>query len=175
MSKTGFQAFAAGMIVATSVLGGTYLLSGTQQADADTEQQELSENEVEKFLTSKQQTAISIDEYEELLASKNAEVTEKASEEAPQEKTSENKEATQATEKAKEEPKEEVIKYNVTIKAGMTTNEVSNLLEQNAIISDSFEFDQYLIKNNYHTRVQLGTFEVQKGMTFQQLAEAITR
>ncbi|HZH62909.1 MAG TPA: hypothetical protein VEY70_25830 [Metabacillus sp.] len=171
MSKTGFQAFAAGMIVATSVLGGTYLLSGTQQAEADAEQRELSKNEVEKFLTSNQQTAISIDEYEELLASKNAEVTEKASEEAPKEETTENTEATQET----EEKKEDVIKYNVTIKAGMTTSEVSNLLEQNAIISDSFEFDQYLIKNNYHTRVQLGTFEVQKGMTFQQLAEAITR
>ena len=161
MSKTGFQAFAAGMIVATSVLGGTYLFSGNQQAEANVEQQELSQNEVEKFLTSKQQTAISIDEYEELLASKNAEVTE----------TTENTEAAQET----EEKQEEVIKYSVTIKAGMTTSEVSDLLEQNAIISDSFEFDQYLIKNNYHTEVQLGTFEVQKGMTFQQLAEAITR
>lgn len=172
MSKTGFQAFAAGMIVATSVLGGTYLLSGTQQAEADTEQRELSENEVAKFLTSKQQTAISIDEYEELLASKNAEVTEKASEEAPKKEVTENIEATQETEEKK---KEEVIKYNVTIKAGMTTSEVSDLLEQNAIISDSFEFDQYLINNDYHTKVQLGTFEVQKGMTFKQLAEAITR
>ncbi|WP_175639776.1 endolytic transglycosylase MltG [Metabacillus schmidteae] len=167
MSKKGFQAFAAGMIVATSVLGGTYLLSGNQQAAEAGTEQELSENEVEKFLTSKQQTAISIDEYEELLATKNAEVTE----EAPKEKTTDT---TQATEKT-EEKKEEVIKYNVTIKAGMTTSEVSDLLEQNGIISDSFEFDQYLIKNNYHTKVQLGTFEVQKGMSHNQLAEAITR
>jgi len=171
MSKTGFQAFAAGMIVATSVLGGTYLFSGDQHTEADAEQKELSEKEVEEFLTSNQQTAISIDEYEELLATKNAEVTEKATEETPKEETTENAEAT----KEAEEKKEEVIKYKVTIKAGMTTSEVSDLLEQNAIISDSFEFDQYLIKNNYHTQVQLGTFEVQKGMTFKQLAEAITR
>lgn len=174
MSKKGFQAFAAGMIVATSVLGGTYLLSGNQQAEADTEQ-ELSENEVEKFLTSNQQTAISIDEYEELLAAKNAEVTEKATEKTPKQETTTDKPQTTETTEKTEEKKEEVVKYKVTIKAGMTTSEVSDLLEQNGIVSDSFEFDQYLIKNNYHTKVQLGTFEVQKGMTYNQLAEALTR
>ncbi len=167
MSKTGFQAFAAGMIVATSVLGGTYLFSGKQQAEADVEQKELSEKEVENFLTDKQQIAIQIDEYEELLASKNAKVVEKETEEAPQEVKKDTASA--------EEKKQEVIKYKVTIKAGMTTSEVSDLLEQNAIITSSKEFDQYLIKNKYHTKVQLGTFEVQKGMTFLQLAKAITR
>jgi D-alanyl-D-alanine carboxypeptidase len=170
MSKLGFQAFAAGMIVATSVLGGTYLLSDHQSATADSEQKEVTEKQVSQFLKSNGKVSITSEEYEELLALKKEEVTQ---EESQNQQTETAKETEQP--KEAEEKKEEVIKYNITIKEGMTTSEVSDLLEQNAIIASSFEFDQFLIKNNFHTRVQLGTFEVQKGMTFQQLAEAITR
>ncbi|WP_121662843.1 endolytic transglycosylase MltG [Metabacillus litoralis] len=171
MSKLGFQAFAAGMIVATSVLGGTYLLSDHQSATADSEQKEVTEKQVNQFLKSNGQVSITSEEYEELLALKKVEVVQEDSQNQQQTETA--KETEQP--KEAEEKKEEVIKYNITIKEGMTTSEVSDLLEQNAIIASSFEFDQFLIKNNFHTRVQLGTFEVQKGMTFQQLAEAITR
>lgn len=173
MSKLGFQAFAAGMIVATSVLGGTYLLSDHEEANADVEQKVLSEKNVSDYLTKSGQVAIPTDEYEELLAAKNAEVVEPDTQQ--KQETTEKEEATEQQTKEPEEQKEEVIKYKVTIREGMTTSEVSDLLEQNAIITSSKEFDQFLIKNNYHTRVQLGTFEVKKGMTFQQLAEAITR
>jgi cell division protein YceG involved in septum cleavage len=167
MSKTGFQTFAAGMIVATSLLGGTYLLSDNKSAEADAEKKEVTNSDVESFLTSNGKVSISTDEYEELLAAKDKAVQQqdtKTAEETPQQE-----------ENTAEEKKEEVVKYSVTIKSGMTTSEISDLLEQNGIIEDSFDFDQFLIKGNYHQKVQLGTFTVQKGMTYNQLAEVLTK
>lgn len=169
MSKLGFQAFAAGMIVATSVLGGTYLLSDHQSATADSEQKEVTEKQVNQFLKSNGQVSITSEEYEELLALKKAEVVQEDSQNQQQTETA--KETGQP--KEAEEKTEDVIM--VTIKEGMTTSEVSDLLEQNGVIDSSFDFDQYLIRNNYHTKVQLGTFEIQKSMKFQDLAEAITK
>jgi hypothetical protein len=171
MSKSGFQAFAAGMIVATSVLGGTYFLTDHQPASADVEKKEVTEKDVESFLTSNGKISITTDEYEQLLAAKDQAVQQQGAQKA---KTPTQEEST-AKEEPVEQKKEEVIKYKLTIKAGMTTSEISDLLEQNGIISDSFEFDQYLIKGDYHQKVQLGTFEVQKGMDFYQLANILTK
>lgn len=169
MSKTGFQAFAAGMIVATSVLGGTYLLSDKQSATADAVKKEVTEKEVKSFLTDKGQTSIATEEYEELLATKD-----KALQQTETKKQAPKEDSTEEV-KPVEEKKEEAVKYKLTIQSGMTTSEVSDLLEQNGIITDSFEFDQYLIKGGYHQKVQLGSFDVQKGMDHKQLAEAITK
>lgn len=165
MSKIGFQTFAAGMIVATSVLGGTYLLSDKQPASADTENKEISESDVESFLTSNGKISIPTDEYEELLAVKDNALKQPIEQPEQTEKAEDKKE---------EEKQEEVVKYTVTVKAGMTTSEISKMLEQNGIISDSFAFDQYLIKHDFHKKIQLGSFEVQKGMDFYQLAHILT-
>ncbi|MCM3650472.1 hypothetical protein [Metabacillus litoralis] len=157
MSKVGFQAFAAGMIVATSLLGGTYFLSDKQSASADIEKKEVSESEVESFLTSNGRISIPTDEYEELLAVKDKAL----------------KQPVEQPEKV-EEKQEEVVKYTVKVTAGMSTYEISNVLEQNGIISDSFAFDQYLIKHDFHRKIQLGSFEVRKGMDWYQLAHILT-
>jgi hypothetical protein len=162
MSKVGFQAFAAGMIVATSLLGGTYLLSDKQPTSTDIEKKEISKSEVESFLTSNGRISIPTDEYEELLAVKDNALKQPV--EQPD----------KVEEKQPEEKKEEVVKYTVKVTAGMSTYEISNLLEQNGIISDSFAFDQYLIKHDFHRKLQLGSFEVQKGMDFYQLAHILT-
>jgi hypothetical protein len=159
------------MIVATSVLGGTYFLTDNQPASADVEKKEVTEKDVESFLTSNGKISITTDEYEQLLAAKDQAVQQQGTQKA---KTPTQEEST-TKEEPVEQKKEEVIKYKLTIKAGMTTSEISDLLEQNGIISDSFEFDQYLIKGDYHQKVQLGTFEVQKGMDFYQLANILTK
>ncbi|MDQ0233621.1 hypothetical protein [Metabacillus malikii] len=183
MSKARVQAFAAGMIVATSLLGVTYYLSDKQ---TDNTKKEITEKEVDTFLTEKGKMSIDTVEYEEYLATKDTANQEKEPAETPKENSTPAKEETppQAETPAKEETppqeeapekKEEEKKYTLTISEGMTTSAVSDLLEQNGIIEDSFEFSQFLIKNNYHQRVQLGTFEVKKGMDYNQLAQAITK
>ncbi|APH04378.1 endolytic transglycosylase MltG [Bacillus weihaiensis] len=177
MSKTGFRAFAAGMIVSTSVLGATYLFSNNQESSSPKEKQEISKDDVEAYLSNNGEIPIKTEEYEQLLAAKNASVQGETKAPETEQKTEEieKTEETPKAEEPKEEKKEETVTYKVTIKEGMTTSEVSDQLEQNGIIESSGEFDQFLIKNEYHTRVQLGTFEVKKGMTFEQLADAFTR
>ncbi|MDQ0224865.1 hypothetical protein CHH83_08250 [Bacillus sp. 7586-K] len=176
MSKTSFQAFAAGMIVATTLLGGTYLLTDNKSASADDKKQ-LTEKNVEKYLAENGRMAVEAEEYEELLAAKNSSEPKTDTAKDTKEDTAQKETTTEtpAKEAPAEEKKEEPVTYNLTISEGMTTSTVSDLLEQNGIIEDSFQFDQYLIKNNYHQKVQLGTFQVKKGMDFHQLAEAITR
>jgi hypothetical protein len=170
MSKVGYRAFAAGMIVATSVLGITYFFSDNQSADAS--KKEVTESDVESFLTNNGKISVTTEEYEQLLASKDKEVQQDQTE---QKQESTEKVETPATEEPEKEKEDQVITYNLTVTAGMTTNEISNLLEQNGIIKDSFDFDQFLIKGGHHQKIQLGTFEVKKGMNFFQLAEILTR
>lgn len=166
MSKTGFRTFAAGIIFSTSVLGGTYLLSDKEQATAKVEKK-ITDADIEAYLKNNNKMAIDTDEYAEFLATKNATAQKETTKVAEEPKT---EEATKV-----EEKKEEVVSYKIAIKDGMTTSEVSDALELNGIIDSSKEFDQFLISNDFHTKVQLGTFEVKKGMTFEQLADVITR
>ncbi|AIF43418.1 hypothetical protein X953_09835 [Virgibacillus sp. SK37] len=63
----------------------------------------------------------------------------------------------------------------MNIKPGMATSEISNLLEEKKIIKDSGKFDQYLEKENYSEKVQIGEFEVTSDMSFYELAEKIAR
>ncbi|MFC0270005.1 hypothetical protein ACFFIX_00840 [Metabacillus herbersteinensis] len=168
MSKNGFQSFAAGMIAATSVLSATFFLSGNAPtADEVALQKEVTETDVKDYLAKSGQMTITNEEYETLIKAKDQAA---------------NKEQQKATEKTAEtEVKEqedkpvEIKKYSVQIREGMTTGEVSDLLEQNGIITSAKDFNQYLIKGNYHREVQLGTFEVMQGMSFEELTEAITR
>lgn len=170
MSKTGFQAFAAGMIVATSVLGITYFFSDNQSATADTSKQKITESEVESYLTNNGKISIETEEYEQLLASKEAVQQSKTE----QKETTENVETPTSKEPAKEK-EEQAETYKFYVRAGMTTNQISDILEQNGIIEDSFAFDQFLIKGGYHKKIQLGTFHVKKGMDYYQLADVLTK
>ncbi|MED4530718.1 hypothetical protein [Metabacillus fastidiosus] len=164
MSKVGFQAFAAGMIVATSVMGASYFLENNQKSAEQSVQKEVTDAQVKNYLSKKGQLAISNEEYDDLKNQKEKLLIEQKNNQA-------NK-----TEQNKEQPKEqEKKKYTLMIRKGMSTSDVSNLLQANGIIASSKDFNQFLIKGNYHTKVQLGDFEVVQGMNFQQITAVITK
>ncbi|MGG3924688.1 hypothetical protein ABET51_01625 [Metabacillus fastidiosus] len=164
MSKVGFQAFAAGMIVATSVMGASYFLENNQKSAEQSVQKEVTDAQVKNYLSKKGQLAISNEEYDDLKNQKEKLLIEQKNNQA-------NK-----TEQNKEQPKEqEKKKYTLMIRKGMSTSDVSNLLQANGIIASSKDFNQFLIKGNYHTKVQLGDFEVVQGMNFQQITAIITK
>ncbi|MEC2076560.1 hypothetical protein [Metabacillus fastidiosus] len=164
MSKVGFQAFAAGMIVATSVMGASYFLENNQKSAEQSVQKEVTDAQVKNYLSKKGQLAISNEEYDDLKNQKEKLLIEQKNNQV-------NK-----TEQNKEQPKEqEKKKYTLMIRKGMSTSDVSNLLQANGIIASSKDFNQFLIKGNYHTKVQLGDFEVVQGMNFQQITAVITK
>ncbi|MRG86595.1 hypothetical protein GH754_09655 [Salinibacillus xinjiangensis] len=88
----------------------------------------------------------------------NDENTEKDDKEIAEEKTN------------SEEPK--TITIEVT--PGMMINEISSKLAEEGIIDNETEFEQYLEENDYARLIQIGTFEIQSGMSHNEIAEVLT-
>lgn len=73
------------------------------------------------------------------------------------------------------EEEEEITTYTLNIEEGMTSSEFSSLLEENNIVEDASEFNQYIEDEGYSLRVQIGEFELTSDMTVNEIAEEITR
>ncbi|MCM3596232.1 hypothetical protein M4D55_10650 [Metabacillus idriensis] len=158
MSKKGFQSFAAGMILSTSVLAATYFMGETNEKTAAVVSKEVTENDIKEYLIKKGQTAIDTKEYDELIAFKETALIEKQKQaEAPPE----------------EKPQNE--KYTLKIVEGMNTGDVSDILEQEGVIASAKDFNEFVINGNYHTKVRMGTFELTKGMSFSEIVNVLVK
>jgi len=70
---------------------------------------------------------------------------------------------------------ETVKSYHLSIQSGMTSKEISELLEKAGIIDKSESFDDYLAQREAQHLIQIGEYELNSGMNFKELAELITR
>ncbi len=66
--------------------------------------------------------------------------------------------------------------YDVTfvVESGSTSYDVTDILFENNLIDDKESFNQYLIQNNYNTKIKTGTFTVSSNSTYEELANALT-
>ncbi|MGG3574757.1 hypothetical protein ABES25_09710 [Bacillus gobiensis] len=161
MTKRGLQAFAGGMILATSVLAGTFYFSPDEKADASKDEAEITENQVKSYLEANKLVSLKRNDYEKLLTSKEEAL--KQADEAEQEKPAE-----------KETSKKEG-NYKLTIQDGMSSADVSNQLEKDGLIPSARDFNDYVIDGGYHTKVRAGDFELKYGMGFKQIVNVLTR
>lgn len=171
MNKRVLQAFSAGIFTSTSILTLTFYLGGYHKPAVV--ENKITESDVESYLLENEQIAISKKDYEEYTKLRESASTKQNMTKQKEESSDSKQNNKPAEEKPKEEPKSKST--TITIKEGMTTSDVSKLLESAGIIKSSSEFNKYLIEHDYHTRVQIGTFKVQEDMSFYELAEAITR
>jgi cobalamin biosynthesis protein CobT len=104
-----------------------------------------------------------------------AENTEEEDSTEDEDSNEETEEEESEEENEDEENEEEISTYTLNIESGMTTSEFSSLLEENNIIDDAFEFNQYIEDEDYSLRVQIGEFELSSDMTMYEIAEEITR
>ncbi|SFA96136.1 MULTISPECIES: endolytic transglycosylase MltG [unclassified Bacillus (in: firmicutes)] len=164
MNSRVIRAFALGIVFAVSILGTYYYVKDVGVSG------ELNEQSAKKYLEKKNFVVLTSDEY------KKTQFKEKA---VKKETAAKKKESptTSSIEKpaAPVEKKPEVINYSLYIVSGMTSGEIAEVLAKQKIVANKFEFEQYLIKNNYHTEVQLGTFEVNSEMTYEEIAKVITK
>ena len=79
------------------------------------------------------------------------------------------------TQSTPEETKAEVKSYTLTIEAGMNSSDVAHRLEENGIIEDSFVFQQYLIDRKLDGAIQIGSYQVSSGMSFEAITSIITK
>ncbi len=67
-----------------------------------------------------------------------------------------------------------VVTGQITITSSMGSESVSQALKNAGIISDWSDFNNYLINNGYAQRIQNGTFTVNSGMSYKEIAELIS-
>lgn len=65
-----------------------------------------------------------------------------------------------------------VVTYTLTIASGMSSNTVCEMLKRAGIIENSVDFDNFLVGSGYADRIRVGSFEVNSGMSYEELAAA---
>ncbi|TRZ37580.1 hypothetical protein CEQ21_19220 [Niallia circulans] len=167
MNKRSLRSFAFGLFAASSIIGAYTVYSGGVGTAEKTDKQ-ITTEQAEKVLSTAGYTAIKSDEYKELIAAKD-----KADKAAQQAKADADKKAAEQkeTDKADTQP----VSYKLKIKSGMNPAEIAETLAKQKIIKDKDEFEAFLIDNDYHTKVQVGTFRVYSDMSFREIAEKITK
>lgn len=73
-----------------------------------------------------------------------------------------------------QEKKPEKKTVQITIRGGMSSYPVCQMLQELGMVKDAAEFDDYLVKNGYANRISVGTHTLTIGMSFEEIAIAIS-
>lgn len=84
-------------------------------------------------------------------------------------------EKTEAESEIQEPESENLNSVLITIKSGSGSETVCRQLEAEGLVERSEDFNNYLIKNGYATRISVGTFEIGSGSTWEEIAKIITK
>ncbi|RSD27450.1 hypothetical protein [Mesobacillus subterraneus] len=163
MNKRTAQAFALGLLFSAVLLwaGSSVIAEKEPKKEAP---QEIAVSDAKKVLEGKGFQVLNSTEFSELNEKAEAAVKEeKPKEEAPAEKAEE-----------KEEVKEEK-KFTLVIAGGMSPGDVAIMLKSQGIIDDNKKFERFLIDKGYHTKVQIGQYELTTGLDYHQIAKIITK
>ena len=155
-------------------------LTTGRESPMDTEAGSTAETESSEASTTVQETTTGIRETTTQQETTTQETTtqETTATRAAQESTTETTheasateaETTQAENESTETEASTVITYTLTIASGMSSNTVCDILKKNGIIADSGDFDRFLVSNGYADRIRVGSFEVNSGMSYDELA-----
>ncbi|MGY0692912.1 hypothetical protein ACW2QC_09015 [Virgibacillus sp. FSP13] len=176
--KQPIRSFSIGLFTASLILLIVFLFIDDSKNNTD----DIAADDMIEALKEDGYRVLSESEYISLSVNDNGkDTTEEEKEEQPATEQKDNekaeKEENKADDNSKEEKKEKEAKktYTITIKSGMASSEISNLLVENDIIDDADEFSQYLEKEGYAKKVQLGKFKVSSDMSNYEIAEEITK
>ncbi|MCC5802916.1 hypothetical protein H7H33_13975 [Rossellomorea vietnamensis] len=157
MTSNSLRSFAGGILIATSLIGAVYLFGPSEASSTEKEEpaevQKLSEDEMVKKLTSKGYVIHTEDQWNKQLKAMNEKQEEKASD--------------------KKDDGKVVYKTMLTVSTGMTSIDVGNALEQANIIKDGLDFYKEVEKRGLENELRPGTFDVESGMTTDEIISAI--
>ena len=172
MSKPTLRYLALGFLVSAIILAGyrSFLYEPQVADSSESDTAPLTQDELtykEKYETLLAETELAQLESGYVDESESTESTEPAeSDEAVQESSKND------TEESKEES-EEVATATVIINEGDPSSTAARQLQEQGIIEDSAEFDQFLESNNLSNLVRPGNFTVNSGMSFQEIADIL--
>ncbi|MFC7784880.1 hypothetical protein ACFQWC_10240 [Rossellomorea sp. GCM10028870] len=160
VTPNSLRSFAAGLLIATTVIGSVYMFGPTEAEStgkAETVKTEkLTEEEMVKQLTSNGFVIHTENEWNKQLAAMN-------------EKQEEEKED------IKERKNDDSVVYRtmLTVSTGMTSIDVGNALENANIIKSGLDFYKEVEKRGLENDLRPGTFEVESGMTTDEIISTI--
>ncbi|MGM9929696.1 MAG: endolytic transglycosylase MltG [Bacillus sp. (in: firmicutes)] len=148
MNRGSLRGFAAGLLLATGSLAGAYYIEDSRQ---------------EQTLTLETLQKESAKLGYKLVKQKDTETNATNSKSIVEEITL-----------AEQEPKTPTS-YTLTISPGMSSEDISSMLQQNGIINDQTAFMNYLESNRMSTTIQIGQYVLTQEMSFEQIAKTITK
>ncbi|MGM0841241.1 MAG: hypothetical protein ACQEWE_10960 [Bacillota bacterium] len=160
VTPNSLRSFAAGLLIATTSIGAVYMF-GPSEAESTAKvetvkTEKLSEEEMVKQLTSNGFVIHTEAEWNKQLSAMNAKQEEKA----------EDKKAEKTDDKV-------VYKTILTVSTGMTSIDVGNALENANIIKSGLDFYKEVEKRGLENDLRPGTFEVESGMTTDEIISTI--
>lgn len=166
MTPNTMRSFASGLIIAATLCGVVYY-NGPAEAAKDTKTvdkthkvEKLSEEEMIDQLTSKGYVIQTESEWNKELAAA---------------KKSDEKEKKEEKEKKDKPETEQKVTYStiLNITSGMTSIDVGNALKRAKIIEDPYQFSKEVEKKGVETKLRLGIFEIESGMTTDEIISII--
>ncbi|WP_456272606.1 hypothetical protein [Bacillus sp. AK031] len=161
MTPNSLRSFAAGLLIAAILTGSVYFF-GPSEADSSEKPAQsvktvkLTEEQMIEQLTSKGFVIHTEEEWNKQIAAASEKKDEKADEKP-------------------EQTAEEKIVYRtmLTVSSGMTSIDVGNALEKAHIIEDGLQFFKEVENRGLENDLRPGTFDVESGMTMDEIISTI--
>lgn len=155
MNSNSMRSFAGGLIVAASICGAVYFSGPSEAKSIDTaENQELrSVDEMKSLLSAEGYVIHTEEEWNEQITA--AKTDHKG-----------NKEQEETVEKV-------VYRTMLSVSSGMTSIDVGRALEQTNIIDNAFAFSKEIEKRGLSNELRPGMFEIQSGMSLDEIISVI--
>lgn len=169
MSKTALRYLSLGLLISAIVLAGYRAFFYDPQLKAEeatAPDTELSQEE--KMYKQKYEQLLAETEVSKMEDEYTAE-NDSSSETEGSEESSDN----EAEETADEDASNDVITTTIVINEGEPSSIAATQLQNQGIIENASEFNDFLEENNYTTLVRPGTFTVNSDMSFQEIAEVL--
>ncbi|XXM73026.1 hypothetical protein ACQ0QQ_03760 [Lysinibacillus sphaericus] len=162
MTSNSLRSFALGLLLAATATGGVYFFGpseaeSTEKTDGKTVKTEkLTEDEMIEQLTSKGFVVQSKEAWDKQVA---------AATEAKEEKTN----------KKSEKKNEDDVVYRtiLNVSMGMTSIDIGNALEDAKIIDDGLKFYKEVEKRGLENELRPGTFQIESGMSMDEIISII--
>lgn len=147
------RSFAGGILIATSICGGVYMLDDSEVQTAE----KPSKDEMVSLLTSEGYVVQTVEEWNKLVSINEA--SQKNTQDSPAEAETENEKI--------------VYRTIVSVSSGMTSIDVENMLKSANVIDNSFDFTQEVENRGLSSELRPGTYEVDSRMTMEEVINAI--
>lgn len=169
--KSFIRGMGCGIIIASLVILLTLYKDGYFKNDSKknsdgkkvkTENTTCSSNDVIK--ETKEEINKDTEKKEETTAKDNKEVTKK--EETTKEETTEQETTIQETTESGD-------KVTIEISKGTSSDDAAKVLKEAGLIDDEKAFDDFMKENNYESKLKIGSYSIEKGADFEQIAQKI--